>query len=63
MGEEVTVLYRPVGPKKLALIHAYWILAEDLAELNRNIVGRIEVIAAFGDADAAPADENRKEQP
>jgi hypothetical protein len=117
MGEEltVTVLYRPVGPKELALIHAsgdttfpprlpeqpifypvlseayatriardwnvphsgagyvtrfsvragflsryevqtvggsqhqeYWIPAEDLDELNRSIVGRIEVVAAFG---------------
>jgi hypothetical protein len=27
----------------------YWIPAEDLAEFNRNIVGRIEVIATFGD--------------
>jgi hypothetical protein len=26
----------------------YWIPAEELAELNRNIVGGIEVIAAFG---------------
>jgi hypothetical protein len=25
----------------------YWIPADDLAELNRNIVGRIEVIAGF----------------
>lgn len=25
----------------------YWIPAEDLAELNRNIVGKIEVIAEF----------------
>jgi hypothetical protein len=116
MGEEVTVtvLYRPVGTKELALIHAcgdtafpprlpeqsicypvlgeayamriardwnvphsgagyvarfavrtgflshyevqtvgsqhqeYWIPAEDLDELNRNIVGRIEIVAAFG---------------
>jgi hypothetical protein len=25
----------------------YWILSEDLPTFNRNIVGRIEVIAAF----------------
>jgi hypothetical protein len=29
----------------------YWIPAGDLVEFNRNIVGRIEVIAAFGDQD------------
>lgn len=28
----------------------YWILAEDLHEFNRNIVGEIEVIAEFTDA-------------
>jgi hypothetical protein len=27
----------------------YWIPAADLVEFNRNIVGRIEVFAAFGD--------------
>ena len=27
----------------------YWIPAEDLIEFNQNIVGHIEVIAAFGD--------------
>jgi hypothetical protein len=115
MGEEVTVLFRPVGPKEPALFHAssdiafpprlseqsifypvlraayatriardwniphsstgsithfsvragflsryevqaiggsqhqeYWIPAEDMDEVNRNIVGRIEVVAAFG---------------
>ncbi len=26
----------------------YWIPAEELAEMNRNIVGKIEVIASFG---------------
>jgi hypothetical protein len=26
----------------------YWIPAEDLAELNRHVVGRIEVVARFG---------------
>ncbi len=29
----------------------YWILADDLPELNRNIVGLIEVIATFGSDD------------
>jgi hypothetical protein len=99
MTEPVRILYRPVGPKELALIvesgyrefpprlpeqpifypvtneeyarhiaepvreqfisrypvqqvgarvHTeHWIPAEDLAELNRNIVGLIEVIASF----------------
>jgi hypothetical protein len=123
MGEEVTVLYRPVGPKELVLIHAsgdtafpprlpeqpifypvlhqeyaaqiardwnvphsgsgyvtrfavrtnflrrydiqtvgsarhqeYWIPAEELPELNHNIVGHIEVVAAFGAADETHAD-------
>ncbi len=126
MSEEVTVLYRPVGPKELQLIRAsgdtafpprlpeqpifypvlteayatqiardwnvprsgagyvtrfavrtsflrrfdmhtvgssqhqeYWIPAEDLAALNRNIVGRIEVVAAFGRA--AHPSEDREE--
>lgn len=31
----------------------YWIPAEDLAELNRNIIGSIEVVAEFR-AEAAP---------
>jgi len=30
----------------------YWIPAEDLDEFNRNIVGRIEVIAEFRDPDS-----------
>jgi hypothetical protein len=60
MTTTVRTLYRPVGPKELELIVRYpvqqvgarlhtehWIPAEDLAELNRNIVGLIEVIATF----------------
>ena len=27
-----------------------WVPAEDLAEFNRNIIGRIEVTQRFGDA-------------
>lgn len=30
----------------------YWIPAEDLAELNRNIVGPIEVVREFGSGEA-----------
>jgi hypothetical protein len=48
-------LFRPVGQKELELIptvggslhQEYWIPAEDLSEFNRNIVGKIEVIAEF----------------
>ena len=38
---ETLTLYRPVGPQEL------WVPAEDLAELNRHLVGPIEVIAEF----------------
>ena len=34
-----------------SLHQEYWIPAEELPELNRNIVGLIEVIAEFGKAD------------
>ena len=37
-------MVRQVGS---AIHQEYWIPAEDLAELNRNIVGLIEVIAEF----------------
>jgi hypothetical protein len=70
MSDPVRILYRPVGPKELALIaesgfrefpprlpeqpifypvtnEEYWIPAEELPELNRNIVGLIEVIESF----------------
>jgi len=64
MMDPVRILYRPVGPKELALIVAsgyrefqqqvgarihteHWVPAEELPELNRNIVGMIEVIASF----------------
>ncbi len=129
MSEDVMVLYRPVGPKELALIHVsgdaafpprlpeqpifypvlseayatqiardwnvphsgagyvtrftvraaflrrydvhivgsashleYWIPAEELAELNRNIVGPIEEIAAFG-GDALAGERGKEAQP
>lgn len=35
-----------------AIHQEYWIPAEDLDEFNRNIVGKIEVIAAFSPPDA-----------
>jgi hypothetical protein len=37
----------PVQTVGAAVHREYWIPAEDLAELNRNIVGPIEVIAEF----------------
>lgn len=48
---ETVTLFRPVGPKELALIReSGWHefpprLPEQLAEFNLNIVGSIEVIA------------------
>ena len=43
---------RTVGAKQH---EEYWVPAEDLAEFNRNIVGRIEVISEFGGDAAANA--------
>jgi hypothetical protein len=39
----------------------YWIPAEDLAEFNRNIVGRIEVIGEFGAMERAAGSEDQQE--
>jgi hypothetical protein len=44
MSDQTTTLFRPVGPQELALI-------VELAELNRNIVGRLEVVAEFKNPD------------
>jgi hypothetical protein len=37
----------------------YWIPAEDLPEFNRNIVGRIEVVARFTEADRLVAQKGK----
>ncbi len=55
MSEPTTILYRPVSPKELdpirtvgASVHQeLWVPAEELAELNRNIVDQLEVVAGF----------------
>jgi hypothetical protein len=39
----------------------YWIPAEDLPEFNRNIVGKIEVLAAFSEADRIAARKDKTE--
>ena len=38
----------------------YWIPAEELAEFNRNIVGRIEVIAEFGERASNECNESER---
>ncbi len=38
-----------------ALHKEYWIPAEEIDEFNRNIVGKIEVIAEFHDPDSSPS--------
>jgi hypothetical protein len=40
----------PVKTVGSSLHQELWVPAEDLAEFNRHIVGRIEVIAEFGDS-------------
>ncbi|MEA5604142.1 hypothetical protein [Nostoc sp. UHCC 0252] len=41
--EETVTLYRPTGPDHTE----WWIPAEELEELNSNIVGKIEVIGEY----------------
>lgn len=52
--QETVILYRPTGPKEMELLRQsgmrhteWWIPAEELEELNDNIVGLIEVIGEY----------------
>jgi hypothetical protein len=47
VADSVRILYRPIGQVGARVHTEHWIPAEDLAELNRNLVGTIEVIASF----------------
>jgi hypothetical protein len=48
---KTTVLYRPVGPRELAVHRERWISAEDLDAFADAIVGPIELIASYPDED------------
>ncbi|MGW5450855.1 hypothetical protein [Nocardia sp. NPDC003979] len=48
MSTPTTTLWRPTGPAELALVAESGTRA-DLADLNRNIVGTIEVVRRFPD--------------
>ena len=55
MENDTVTLYRPTGPQELDLVQKvggeshteWWIPAEELEELNDNIVGEIEVIGEY----------------